>query len=152
MKSLWREELCVGKHEEFSITKKNFAKTFVQSFEKISAAIIKNGLFHTGLFPFDPSITDFKKCLGKENVSTSAPVSVRLSTASAQHPLVSASAQHPQVTASAQHLLVAAQLSPSQDLEIGLNQPFMLQDEIWFDQDDWTHNMRIFEEINRTSA
>ena len=33
-----------------------------------------------------------------------------------------------------------------------MNQPFILQDEIWFDQDDWTHNMRIFEEINGASA
>ena len=65
IKSLWREENRIGKHNRISITKQNFASIFIKAFERIPPNVIKMGFFKTGIFPWDSSNVDYSKCLGK---------------------------------------------------------------------------------------
>ena len=69
LKSHWREENRVAKHNDVLITKHNFTTLFLNAFEKISPAVIKTGFFKSGIFPWNSANVDYSKCLGKKKTS-----------------------------------------------------------------------------------
>ena len=66
LKSHWREENRIAKHNGVTITKHNFTSLFLNAFKKISPEVIKMGFFRSGIVPWDSTNVDYSKCLGKK--------------------------------------------------------------------------------------